>query len=130
MSTQNPVFIPGPTNIPDRLRRAIDVPTIDHRSNLFAEAFRPAVEGVKRILKTRTSEVIIFPATGTGGWEAAVTNTLSPGDKVRAGQLLVVVEAMKMEHSVTAPRDGTVASVACAEGDRVEDGIELVTLDA
>lgn len=86
MSTQNPVFIPGPTNIPDRLRRAIDVPTIDHRSSLFAEAFRPAVEGVKRILKTRTSEVIIFPATGTGGWEAAVTNTLSPGDKVLAAR--------------------------------------------
>ncbi|QDY98976.1 aminotransferase class V-fold PLP-dependent enzyme [Nitratireductor mangrovi] len=86
MSTQNPVFIPGPTNIPDRLRRAIDVPTIDHRSSLFAEAFKPAVDGVRRVLKTRDGEVVIFPSTGTGGWEAAITNTLSPGDRVLAAR--------------------------------------------
>ena len=55
---------------------------------------------------------------------------VAPGDAVRAGQILVVVEAMKMEHSVTAPRDGIVAALACAEGDRVEDGMELVTLEA
>lgn len=86
MSTQNPVFIPGPTNIPERLRLAINHPTIDHRSQSFVEVFKPALEGVKRILKTKTGEVIVFSATGTGGWEAAITNTLSPGDKVLVGR--------------------------------------------
>ena len=86
MTNQNPVFIPGPTNIPERLRRAIDVPTIDHRSAEFAEMFRPLAAGVKRILKTEVAEVAIFPATGTGGWEAAIANMLSPGDKVLAAR--------------------------------------------
>ncbi len=84
MSLQNPVFIPGPTNMPEELRRAVDMPTIDHRSPHFAEIIQPALAGVKRILKTETGEVIIFPATGTGAWEAAIANTLSPGDKVLA----------------------------------------------
>ncbi len=84
MSTQNPVFIPGPTNIPDRLRHACDVPTIDHRSPSFGAMFKPLFAGVKKVLRTRTGEVIFFPATGTAGWEAALTNTLSPGDRVLA----------------------------------------------
>lgn len=84
MSTQNPVFIPGPTNIPERLRRACDMPTIDHRSAVFAEMFAPVFTGVKEVLKTRAAEVVIFPGTGTAGWEAAIANTLSPGDKVLA----------------------------------------------
>ena len=86
MSTQNPVFIPGPTNIPEELRRATDYPSIDHRSSAFVEMFQPVLAGVKRILKTETGEAIIFPATGTGAWEAAITNTLSPGDKVLAAR--------------------------------------------
>jgi alanine-glyoxylate transaminase/serine-glyoxylate transaminase/serine-pyruvate transaminase len=86
MSTQNPVFIPGPTNIPEALRRAIDFPTIDHRSPIFMEMLKPALDGVKRILKTRHGEAIILPATGTGAWEAAVANTLSPGDTVLAAR--------------------------------------------
>ncbi len=86
MSTQNPVFIPGPTNIPEELRRAISNPSIDHRSDTFVEVFKPALAGVKRILKTEAGEVIMFPSTGTGGWEAAITNTLSPGDKVLAAR--------------------------------------------
>ncbi len=86
MSTQNPVFIPGPTNIPEELRRAIDYPSIDHRSAVFVEMLKPALDGVKRILKTQHGETIIFPATGTGAWEAAVTNTLSPGDTVLTGR--------------------------------------------
>ena len=84
MSTQNPVFIPGPTNIPDRLRHACDVPTIDHRSAGFGAMFKPLFAGVKKVLRTEKGEVIFFPATGTAGWEAALTNTLSPGDKVLA----------------------------------------------
>ena len=86
MSTQNPIFIPGPTNIPERLRRAVDYPSIDHRSAAFAAILPPVLAGVKRILKTRDGEVVIFPATGTGAWEAAVTNTLSPGDRVLAAR--------------------------------------------
>lgn len=86
MSTQNPVFIPGPTNIPEELRRAVDVPTLDHRSSAFIEVFGPALAGVKRILKTETGEALIFPSTGTGGWEAAVSNLLSPGDRVLAAR--------------------------------------------
>ena len=86
MSLQNPVFIPGPTNIPEALRKACDMPTIDHRSPAFARLFRPARDGVKRILKTAAGEVFLFPSTGTGGWEAAITNTLSPGDTVLAAR--------------------------------------------
>ena len=77
MIFQNPVFIPGPTNIPDSLRKACDMPTIDHRSPLFGEILRPAREGVRNVLKSDIAEVFIFPSTGTGGWEAALTNTLS-----------------------------------------------------
>ena len=84
MSSQNPVFIPGPTNIPERLRHACNVPTIDHRSASFAAIFKPLFPGVKAVLKTKAGEVILFPATGTAGWEAAISNTLSPGDKVLA----------------------------------------------
>jgi alanine-glyoxylate transaminase/serine-glyoxylate transaminase/serine-pyruvate transaminase len=84
MSSQNPVFIPGPTNIPERLRHACNVPTIDHRSSSFGTIFKPLFAGVKDVLKMKAGEVIMFPATGTAGWEAAISNTLSPGDKVLA----------------------------------------------
>jgi alanine-glyoxylate transaminase/serine-glyoxylate transaminase/serine-pyruvate transaminase len=86
MSFQNPVFIPGPTNIPDAIRKACDLPTLDHRSPAFARLFKPAVEGVRRVLKMDAGEVIILPSTGTGGWEAAISNTLSPGDTVLAAR--------------------------------------------
>ncbi|NIZ14085.1 L-aspartate--glyoxylate aminotransferase BhcA [Phaeobacter sp. HF9A] len=86
MSFQNPVFIPGPTNIPERLRKACDMPTIDHRSPLFGQILHPARAGVRKILKSETAEVFIFPSTGTGGWETALSNTLSAGDKVLAAR--------------------------------------------
>lgn len=86
MSLQNPVFIPGPTNMPESVRKACDMPTMDHRSPAFARLFKPAVEGVKRVLKMAEGEIIILPSTGTGGWEAAVSNTLSPGDTVLAAR--------------------------------------------
>ena len=82
MSDQNPVFIPGPTNIPDRLRHAMAVQTADHRAPDFVKLLAPVLEDTKKIFKTETGTVITYPASGTGGWEAAVTNTLSPGDKV------------------------------------------------
>lgn len=82
MSFQNPVFIPGPTNMPEAIRKACDMPTIDHRSPLFGQMLHPAIEGVRKVMKSSSAEVFIFPSTGTGGWETALTNTLSPGDKV------------------------------------------------
>ncbi len=86
MSFQNPVFIPGPTNIPEVLRRACDMPTMDHRSAHFEEILQPALAGVQKVLKTARGEIFLFPATGSGGWETALTNTLSAGDKVLACQ--------------------------------------------
>jgi len=82
MSDQNPVFIPGPTNIPDRLLSAMHVQTRDHRAPDFVKTFAPVLEGVKKVFKTTHGTVITFPSSGTGGWEASVTNTLSPGDTV------------------------------------------------
>lgn len=86
MFTQNPVFIPGPTNIPERLRRALDLPTMDHRSSGFAEMLPPLSDGIREIVKSRDAQIIIFPATGSAGWEAVITNTLSPGDRILAAR--------------------------------------------
>ncbi|WP_134681358.1 L-aspartate--glyoxylate aminotransferase BhcA [Paracoccus ravus] len=86
MTSQNPIFIPGPTNIPEDLRKAVDMPTIDHRSPVFGRMLHPALDGVKKVLKTSRAQVFLFPSTGTGGWETAITNTLSPGDKVLAAR--------------------------------------------
>src|SRR5260370_7682936 len=73
--------IPGPTPLPDRVLRAMDTPLIDHRGPEFAKLAKRCLEGIKTIFKT-TRPVIIYTATGTGAWEAALTNTLSPGDRV------------------------------------------------
>jgi len=73
--------IPGPSNVPDRVLRAMDMPTIDHRGPGFTELTRELIDGMKRVFKT-TADVVIFPASGTGAWEAALVNTLSPGDRV------------------------------------------------
>lgn len=80
------VFIPGPTNLPEVLRKAVDMPTIDHRSPVFGQILQPALAGVKRVLKTDQGQVFVFPSTGTGGWEAAISNTLSAGDRVLAAR--------------------------------------------
>ncbi|MGH6726196.1 MAG: pyridoxal-phosphate-dependent aminotransferase family protein [Pseudolabrys sp.] len=75
------LHIPGPTPLPDRVLRAMDTPIIDHRGPEFAKLAKKCLEGIKTIFKT-SSPVIIYTATGTGAWEAALVNTLSPGDKV------------------------------------------------
>src|SRR5947209_18647654 len=74
--------IPGPTNVPDRVLRAIDFPTIDHRGPEFAQLGKSVLVGMKRMFKTTQGEVVIYPASGTGAWGAALVNTLSPGDRV------------------------------------------------
>ena len=73
--------IPGPTPLPDRILRAMDTPIIDHRGPEFAALAKRVLEGIKTIFKT-TKPVIIYTATGTGAWEAALVNALSPGDRV------------------------------------------------
>ena len=82
MSFQNPVFIPGPTNMPEEIRMACHMPTIDHRSPLFGTILHPCLSGVRKVLKSESAHIYIFPSTGTGGWETTLTNTLSAGDKV------------------------------------------------
>ena len=73
--------IPGPTNVPDRVLRAIDMPDLDHRGPEFAVLGHEVLAGMQRIFRTK-QPVIIYPSSGTGAWEAAIVNTLSPGDKV------------------------------------------------
>jgi alanine-glyoxylate transaminase/serine-glyoxylate transaminase/serine-pyruvate transaminase len=73
--------IPGPTNVPDRVLRAIDRPTIDHRGPEFQRLGREVLEGCQSVFRTE-QDVMIFPSSGTGAWEAAIVNTLSPGDRV------------------------------------------------
>ena len=81
MSGRHFLQIPGPTNVPDRILRAIDRPTIDHRGPDFGALGREVLGGLKRVFKTE-GPVLIFPASGTGAWEAALVNSLSPGDRV------------------------------------------------
>jgi alanine-glyoxylate transaminase/serine-glyoxylate transaminase/serine-pyruvate transaminase len=73
--------IPGPTNVPDRVLRALSQPTIDHRGPEFARMTGEILEGLQRLVKT-SGKVVIYPSSGTGAWEAALVNTLSPGDQV------------------------------------------------
>src|SRR5512134_2651525 len=73
--------IPGPTNVPDRVLRAIDMPTMDHRGPEFGALGLEVLDGLKHVFQTK-QHVVIYPASGTGAWEAALVNTLSPGDKV------------------------------------------------
>jgi alanine-glyoxylate transaminase/serine-glyoxylate transaminase/serine-pyruvate transaminase len=73
--------IPGPTNVPDRVLRAIDHPTIDHRGPEFAVLAKAVIAGMKKVFRTE-ADVVVYPSSGTGAWEAALVNTLSPGDRV------------------------------------------------
>ncbi|MDG4647756.1 aminotransferase class V-fold PLP-dependent enzyme [Roseibacterium sp. SDUM158017] len=76
------LFIPGPTNVPDEVRRAMNVPLEDMRAPDFGELALGLFADLKRVMRTRAGEVFIFPGSGTAAWEAAITNTLNPGDKV------------------------------------------------
>lgn len=76
------LFIPGPTNVPDAVRRAMNVPMQDHRAPDFPELTLPLFDGMKKVLANESGRVFLYPASGTGAWEAAITNTLNPGDRV------------------------------------------------
>jgi alanine-glyoxylate transaminase/serine-glyoxylate transaminase/serine-pyruvate transaminase len=84
MPGRNHLYIPGPTNIPDSVLSAMHVPSEDHRSPDFPKLVKPLLENLKKVFRTEAGQCFIFPATGTAGWEIALTNTLSPGDKVLA----------------------------------------------
>jgi alanine-glyoxylate transaminase/serine-glyoxylate transaminase/serine-pyruvate transaminase len=95
--------IPGPTNVPDRVLRAIDHPTIDHRGPDFAQLGLDVLSGMRRVFKTKGA-VMIYPASGTGAWEAALVNTLSPGDKVlmyETGQFATLWQNLAKRLSLT-----------------------------
>ncbi len=80
------LFVPGPTNVPDRVTRAMMVAMEDHRSSKFPELTLPLFDDLKKIFKTKDGQAFIFPSSGTGAWEACLCNTLSPGDKVLASR--------------------------------------------
>ena len=84
MPARNALFIPGPTNIPETIRRAMDVPQEDQRAPDFPKFTLGLFRDLKKVFKTTEGQVFLFPGSGTGGWEAALTNTLSPGDRVLA----------------------------------------------
>jgi len=76
------LFIPGPTNIPEQVRQAMNLPMEDMRASSFPNLTLPLFEDIKKVFKNETGRVFIYPSSGTGAWEAAMTNVLSPGDKV------------------------------------------------
>jgi len=82
MKHQNPIFIPGPSNTPDVLKAAMNISNFDHRAPDFAQDYIPLLNDLKKVFKTQTGQVLLFSATGTGGWEGAISNTLCAGDKV------------------------------------------------
>jgi alanine-glyoxylate transaminase/serine-glyoxylate transaminase/serine-pyruvate transaminase len=82
MAGRNFLFVPGPTNVPDRVLRSMVVAMEDHRSPIFPELTRACLNALKPVFKTATGNPILFPSSGTGCWEAALTNCLNPGDKV------------------------------------------------
>src|SRR5256886_444633 len=86
MPGRNFLFVPGPTNVPDRVQRAMMVAMEDHRSSRFPELSSSVLNDLKKVFKTATGQVFIFPSSGTGAWEAALSNTLSPGDKILAAR--------------------------------------------
>ncbi|HUL49009.1 MAG TPA: aminotransferase class V-fold PLP-dependent enzyme [Gemmatimonadales bacterium] len=119
MAGRNFLFVPGPTNVPDRILRAMHRAMEDHRSSAFPELPNTLFRDLKKLFKTTTGQAFIFPASGTGAWEAALANTLSPGDRViapRYGQfshlwielakrLGVRVDVLEVEWGEGAPLD-------------------------
>ena len=86
MAGRNHLFVPGPTNVPDRILRAMHRAMEDHRSSDFPSLAGPVLQDLRKIFKTTSGQAFAFPASGTGAWEASLTNTLSPGDKVLAAR--------------------------------------------
>src|SRR4029079_11617929 len=81
MSGRHFLQIPGPTNVPDSVLRALAQPTIDHRGGAFARLATEVLASLQKVFQTE-NPVVVFPSSGTGAWEAALVNTLSPGDRI------------------------------------------------
>lgn len=118
--------IPGPTNVPDRVLRAIDSPTMDHRGPGFGALGHEVLAGMKRVFQT-AGDVVIYPGSGTGAWEAALVNTLSPGDRVlmyETGQFATlwsqIAKRLKLEVELI-PGDWRHGVDAAAIGARLDD---------
>ncbi|MDH3412798.1 MAG: aminotransferase class V-fold PLP-dependent enzyme [Gammaproteobacteria bacterium] len=125
---RNFLFVPGPTNVPDRVQRAMLVAMEDHRSSKFPDLSNSILTDLKKVFKTDEGQVFIFPSSGTGAWEAALTNTLSPGDKIlasRFGQFshLWVDMAQRLEFDVQ------VLDVEWGEGVPLEQTEEVLRAD-
>jgi len=122
------LFIPGPTNVPQAVRLAMDISMEDQRAPDLPAFTLPLFEDVKKVFKTRTGQVFLFPASGTGGWEAAMINTLSPGDKVliaRFGQFSLLWADMCQRMGLEAD----VVDVPWGEGVPVEIFAEKLKAD-
>jgi alanine-glyoxylate transaminase / serine-glyoxylate transaminase / serine-pyruvate transaminase len=133
MAGRNFLFVPGPTNVPDRVLRAMHVAMEDHRSSSFPSLTKPLFADLKKIFKTEAGHVFIYPGSGTGGWEAALSNTLSPGDKVlsaRFGQFSHLwidmaqrigldVDVLETEWGDAAPIDRIADALAADKGHRI-----------
>lgn len=122
------LFIPGPTNVPQAVRLAMDIAMEDQRAPDLPAFTLPLFEDVKKVFKTRSGQVFLFPASGTGGWEAAMNNTLSPGDKVliaRFGQFSLLWADMCQRMGL----EVDVVDVAWGEGVPVEIFAEKLRAD-
>ena len=120
MHGRNFLFVPGPTNVPDRILRAMHVAMEDHRASDFPSLTKPLFSDLKKIFKADTGQCFIFPGSGTGGWEAALCNTLSPGDRVltaRFGQFshlwVDMAERLGLDVQVLETEWGEGAPVEC-----------------
>jgi alanine-glyoxylate transaminase / serine-glyoxylate transaminase / serine-pyruvate transaminase len=134
MAGHNFLFVPGPTNVPERVQRAMMVSMEDHRSPIFPELTRACLAGLKPIFKTTTGIPLFFPSSGTGCWEAALTNCLNPGDKIlasRFGQfshlwidmctrLGFEVEALETPWGEGAPVERYLAALSADKGHKIK----------
>ncbi len=128
MAGRNFLFVPGPTNVPDRILRAMDRAMEDHRSSAFPALTAGLLRDLKNLFKTTTGQAFIFPATGTGGWEAALVNTLSPGDRVlapRYGQFSHLWIDLAQRHGLRVD----IIDVEWGEGAPVERIEEILSAD-
>src|SRR5215213_10776720 len=134
MAGRNFLFVPGPTNVPDRVLRAMHRAMEDHRSSDFPALAAPVLEDLKKIFKTNSGQAFLFPASGTGAWEASLSNTLSPGDKVLAARfgmfshlwidmaqrLGLIVDVLDAEWGEAAPVERYQESLAADKAHRIE----------
>jgi alanine-glyoxylate transaminase / serine-glyoxylate transaminase / serine-pyruvate transaminase len=134
MAGRNFLFVPGPTNVPDRVLRAMHRAMEDHRSSDFPGLATSVLEDLRKIFKTTSGQAFLFPSSGTGAWEASLTNTLSPGDRVLAARfgmfshlwidmaqrLGLDVEVLDAEWGEGAPLERYREALAADKGQRIK----------